>query len=70
MKQIHFYINGIGEHLKDWPNWTGEVPQTGDMVALHFGDNYEEERAYIVKLRAISGTKPDSVKLFIEPINE
>ena len=43
MKQLNFYvynkINGGYKYLKSWPNWSGEIPQIGDVVILHFGDN-------------------------------
>ena len=53
MVQISFYENGTGKFIKQWPNWTGEVPAVGDMVLLHFGDDNEEECENIVKLRVI-----------------
>lgn len=68
MIQINFYENGTGKYIKDWPNWSGEVPATGDVVTLHYGDDYEEERSYIVKLRVIDGTRPDRIRLFIEEL--
>ena len=70
MKQIHFKLYGTGEHIKDWPNWSGEVPQKGDLVELHFGDDNEEVHGYIVKLRVISGTQPEHIRIFIEPIKK
>ena len=66
MIQISFYKNGTSEFIKDWPNWTGEVPAVNDVVVLHFGDNHEEERLYIVNLRVIDGLKPDHIKIYIE----
>lgn len=27
-----------GDYIKQWPNWNGEIPQKGDTVVLHFGD--------------------------------
>ena len=68
MVQISFYENGTGKFIKQWPNWTGEVPAVGDMVLLHFGDVNEEECENIVKLRVIDGTRPEYVKIFIEEI--
>ena len=68
MVQISFYENGTGKFIKQWPNWSGEVPFVGDMVLLHFGDDNEEERENIVKLRVIDGTRPEYVKIFIEEI--
>ena len=68
MKQISFYMNGTSEHIKDWPNWTGEVPAINDVVVLHYGDNYEEERSYLVRLRVIDGLKPDRIRLYIDEL--
>ena len=53
----------IGHRLKQWPNWSGEIPQRGDDVLLHFGDYNEDERKYTVEKRIISGTEPDKVIL-------
>ena len=69
MTQISFYENGTGEFIKQWPNWTGVVPAVGDVVVLHFGDDNEEEQGHIVKMRVIDGTRPDSIKLFVEKVN-
>ena len=68
MTQISFYKNGTVEFIKEWPNWSGEVPAVGDVVVLHYGDNNEEERTYTVQLRVIDGTKPDRVKIYIEEL--
>ena len=65
MIQISFYDDGTGEFIKQWPNWSGVVPAVGDMVVLHYVDDNEEEYSYIVKMRVIDGTRPDSIKLFI-----
>ena len=43
----------------------GVVPVMDDLVALHFGDDNEEERLYSVRLRVIDGTRPDLIKLYI-----
>ena len=66
MIQISFYDNGTGKFIKQWPNWTGVVPAVGDIVALHFGDNNEEEQGYVVKMRVIDGRRPDYIRLFIK----
>ena len=44
MKQLHFYALGEcnkREYLRDWVNWTGEVPNRGDIVRIYDSD-YEE----------------------------
>lgn len=69
MTQISFYENGTGEFIKQWPNWTGVVPAVGDMVVLHFGDDNEVEQGYVVKMRVIDGTRPDSIRLFVDKVN-
>lgn len=68
MKQLHFYVLGEcseRKYLKDWPNWTGEVPQSGDVVLLHFGDDKREEFRYRVIGRIIDGRKPDDVDVYL-----
>lgn len=68
MKQLHFYVLGeCGEkkYLRDWVNWTGEVPNRGDIVLIHFGDNNEEEYKYRVVGRIIDGRKPDNVDIVV-----
>jgi len=65
MTQISFYDDGTGEFIKQWLNWTGVVPVMDDLVALHFGDNNENERIYSVRLRVIDGTRPDLIKLYV-----
>jgi hypothetical protein len=65
MTQISFQDDATGEFIKQWPNWTGVVPVMDDLVALHFGDDNEEERLYSVRLRVIDGTRPDLIKLYI-----
>lgn len=58
-----------GIYLKQWPNWTGVIPQIGDTVLLHRGDNNEEEYVYHVVGRTISGTDPDSIRIDLEWID-
>ena len=45
------------------------MPASGDVVVLHYGDNNEEERPYLVRHRVIDGTKSDIVKIYIEKVN-
>ena len=68
MVQISLYDDGTGKFIKDWPNWTGVVPVVDDVVVLHSGDNNKEEHPYVVRIRAIDGTRPDKITLFIKPI--
>lgn len=68
MKQLHFYALGEcnkREYLRDWVNWTGEVPNRGDIVLIHFGDYNEEEYKYRVVGRIIDGLKPDDVDIVV-----
>lgn len=65
---MHVIFQYNGEPYKEWPNWTGEIPQKGDTVFLHFGDYNEEEVACDVKHRQIDGRYPDTIKVIIEPI--
>lgn len=55
-----------GNYIKQWPNWSGEIPQRGDTVVLHFGDENEERKEYDVLYRKISGTEPDKVVVIME----
>jgi len=55
-------------YIKSWVNWDGVVPAIGDTVLLHFGDMDEEEHAYEVKGRKISGLKSDSITCLIDEI--
>ena len=64
---INFYS---GIFLKTWPNWSGVIPQIGDTVWLHFGDNNEEVYEYNVVGRIIDGTKPDSIQIDLEWIDK
>lgn len=69
MKQLHFYSFGdYGEieYIKDWPNWTGETPQYGDIVVLHFGDHHEEAVRCRCFYRIIDGTKPDDIDIVVK----
>ena len=63
-------MDSNGNLIKHWPNWSGEVPQKGDLVRLHFGDNNEEEESYAVFNRIIDGTKPDSVIVIISKLED
>lgn len=68
MKQLHFYALGEcseREYLRDWVNWSGEVPNRGDIVLIHFGDNNEKEYKYRVIGRIIDGRKPDDVVIVV-----
>lgn len=55
--------------IKQWPNWTGEIPQAGDYVLLHWGDYNEEEEIVVVKWRVISGTNPNKVVCIVDRKN-
>ena len=51
--------------IKQWPNWSGEIPQKGDTVLIHFGDDNGKEKMYDVKYRLISETEPDKVIIMV-----
>ena len=67
MKQLHFYELGeCGEkYLRDWVNWTGEVPMISDCVLIHFGDDNEEERKYSVVGRIFDGRKSNDIDIIV-----
>ena len=53
-----------GLYTKTWHNWNDRmIPQVGDNLIIHFGDN--NERAHQVKViaRVFDGTRPDMVYL-------
>lgn len=54
-----------GQYIKQWPNWIGVIPNIGDKIILHYGDNAEEEEHYFVTARAIDGTKPDNIDIYV-----
>ena len=73
MKQIHFFAVkecGRTEYIKDWVNWDGEVPMTGDCVLIHFGDNNEEEYKYRVVGRVIDGRRSKDIDIIVRLIKD
>lgn len=73
MKQLHFYALGEcseKKYLRDWVNWTGEVPMIGDIVLIHFGDNNEKEYKYRVVCRVIDGRYPASIDIIVSLIKD
>lgn len=69
MKQLSFYKwneDREPNHIKNWPNWTGEIPYLGDVVIMHFGDYNEEIVRCTVMHRYIDGTKPDWVGIVVK----
>lgn len=72
MIQLHFYTLGEcskRKYLKDWVNWTGEIPKKGDIVLIHFGDENENEYKYHVIGRVIDGRKPNDIAIIVSLIN-
>lgn len=70
MKQLSFY-EAFGRrkiYLKDWPNWTGEIPQKGDIVKLHFGDRIKTEIEYRVLCRVIDDRYQDKIDIIITEV--
>jgi len=63
LKSVYLHRKSIKQ--KDWVNWSGEVPQKGDVVLIHFGDNDEEEYKYRVVGRIIDGGKPEDVDIIV-----
>lgn len=53
-----------GNYSGVWHNWDGRVvPQIGDTLIIHFGDNNEEAQSCKVVGRVLDGTRPDMVYL-------
>ena len=68
MKQLHFYaLDEFGEktYLRDWVNWTGEVPMIGDCVLIHFGDDNEKEYKYRVVGRVFDGRYSEDIDIIV-----
>ena len=72
MKNLHFYELNHGEkkYIRAWVNWTGEVPDKGDVVLIHFGDYNEEELMYLVVNRVFNGLRPDYIDIIVEKIEK
>ena len=72
MKNLHFYELEHGEKKfsRDWVNWTGEVPDKGDVVLIHFGDYNEEEFMYRVVNRVFNGLRPERIDIIVEEIEK
>ena len=72
MKNLHFYKLELGgkKYIRDWVNWTGGVPDKGDVVRIHFGDHNEEEFIYLVVYREFNGLHPDDIDIIVEEIEK
>ena len=72
MKNLHFYEfeQGQKKFIRDWVNWTGEVPDKGDVVLIHFGDYNEEEFMYRVVNRVFNGLRPERIDIIVEEIEK
>ena len=72
MKNLHFYELKLDEkkYIRAWGNWTGEVPDKGDVVLIHFGDYNEEEGIYRVVNRVFNGLRPDYIDIIVEEIEK
>ena len=72
MKNLYFYELELGKKkfIRSWVNWTGEVPEKGDVVIIHFGDYNEEEFMYLVVNRVFNGLRPDYIDIIVEKIEK
>lgn len=72
MKNLHFYEfeQGQKKFIRGWVNWTGEVPDKGDVVLIHFGDYNEEEFMYRVVNRVFNGLRPERIDIIVEEIEK
>ena len=72
MKNLYFYELELGKKkfIRSWVNWTGEVPEKGDVVIIHFGDYNEEEFMYRVVFRVFNGLRPDYIGIIVEKIEK
>ena len=72
MKYLHFYElkHGKKMFIRNWVNWTGEVPDKGDVVLIHFGDYNEEEFMYRVVNRVFNGLRPNIIDIIVEEIEK
>lgn len=61
------FIDLEGNYIKQWPNWDDSlIPQKGDCVVMHYGDNNETKVPYAVHNRVIDGTEPDKVVVVVD----
>lgn len=60
------FIDKDGNHIKQWSNWNGEIPQRHDTVILHFGDNEKLEFYYVDK--RVIDTRNDYVFIVVHKI--
>ena len=56
-------------HRKQF-NWTGEIPQKGDMVILHLSSNDNKPERYIVQRRIFNDMTPERVSIELEWIDK
>ena len=72
MKNLYFYELELGKKkfIRSWVNWTGEVPEKGDVVIIHFGDYNEEEFMYRVVFRVFNGLRPERIDIIVEEIEK
>ena len=72
MKNLHFYELKLDEkkYIRAWVNWTGEVPEKGDVVLIHFGDYNEEEGIYRVVNRVFNGLRQECIDIIVEEIEK
>ena len=60
-----------GLYTKTWHNWDRNiVPQVGDILIVHFGDNNEIAQQVTVITRVFDGTRPDMVYLTTDYVKE
>jgi len=53
-----------GLFTETWNNWDDRmIPQVGDNIIIHFGDNNEDAQQAKVIARIFDGTRPDMVYL-------
>jgi hypothetical protein len=53
-----------GNYTKTWHNWDRNiVPQVGDILIIHFGDDNEIAQQATVIARVFDGTRPDMIYL-------
>lgn len=69
MKEITVEIYAINprRYIKQWPNVpVALVPQKGDRIVVHFGDDDEEEFVYEVKYRQIDGLNMNKITVYVQ----
>lgn len=63
-------VDSTGKYIKQWKWYNMPIPNIGDSLLLHFGDNNETEIKVSVIDRIFSGVRTDVVVLVTDFVDE